>query len=253
MPRVRAVTRDILQPQGARWQEVSATEASQLPYAAIASLRLHIVTSTKTQVFFAGTGWFIAPNAVVTAAHVTDVEKAWNTVASPVSWHIEAVPGLARGARPFGETWALRVVRHPQWSGISASDFDVAAVIVTPLAAAGNQFLRAEPWPATALEAPTVSVAGYPFAQFRGETPVRHEGPVRVREGNCLFYDIDTEDGQSGAPVLFDAGGSRPVTVVGIHSAGQGLGTSSLARSLNVGVALRSELLEWIDSVVQSS
>lgn len=246
------VTRDILLPEGARWREVSDEEARRLPCAAIASLRLHIVGATGAQAFFAGTGWFVAPNAVVTAAHVTQVEEAWSKVPSAVSWHLEVVPGLVRGQRPFGETWARRVERHPQWSGVSASDFDIALILVTPLAGgASNLFLRVEPFAFGSPESSNVEVVGYPFAQFRGETAVRHAGPVRAIEGQRLFYDIDTEDGQSGAPVLLDRGDARP-SVVGIHSAGQGIGTGPLARSLNVAVALRPDLLQWMRSIIEA-
>jgi V8-like Glu-specific endopeptidase len=47
-----------------------------------------------------------------------------------------------------------------------------------------------------------VTVAGCPFAGFSGETHVVGSGAVDAFEGPLLFYDIDTEDGQSGAPVL---------------------------------------------------
>jgi glutamyl endopeptidase len=225
--------------------------ASVPPLAAVASLRLHVVGSGGTSVFFLGTGWFMTPTTVVTAAHVTDITKAWSSVVAPVSWHIEILPGLAAGQKPFGTFWASAVTRHPAWTGVHTTNHDIA-VLKTSAASSGLPFpqescLRPAADVISAASMPAVTVAGYPHIVNSGGTPVTASGPVRVVEGGLCFYDIDTEDGESGAPVLTPIGGhSTPVAA--IHSGGQGNGATSLSNGLNAGLRMRQDLVQWLNA-----
>lgn len=242
----RPTTADVL-GSVPRWVVATPSEAAAPPLAGIASLRLHIVGAGGTVVFFLGTGWFLSPTTVVTAAHVTDVSAAWSKVVAPVSWHIEILPGRAAQQNPFGTYWAGQVIRHPRWTGRHPDDNDIA-ILKT---AEGPPFpqqhcLRAAADVITASSLPAVTVAGYPHTVDSGGTPVRSSGPVRVVEGALCFYDIDTEDGQSGAPVLLAANGTA--SVAAIHAGGQGSGTTSLANGLNAGLRLRRELVDWLDA-----
>ena len=244
----RPSTEDRLVPQP-RWRIVTPAETQRHPLSAVASLRVHIASATGLHPFFLGTGWLAGPQLVITAAHVTDIHAAWRTVAQPQSWHVEVVSGLAAGSRPLGESWAVAVVCHPLWDGAAASDYDIAALRLDKPVLPAEECLR--PSPAVERSGPPslVRVVGYPHVIDKGGTPVEGEGPVKVVEGSRFFYDIDTEDGQSGAPVFLPVSAPGNTTVVGIHCGGRGNGTSPLANSLNAGLHLRRELIDWIQQL----
>jgi V8-like Glu-specific endopeptidase len=230
---------------------VSPAQATVPPFAGIASLRLHIVGAGGTSVFFMGTGWFVTPVNVVTAAHVTNVSEAWSKVAAPVSWHLQVIPGFAGDQRPFGVFWASNVVRHPSWTGRPTTSHDIAIVKVAPANGVAFPAQHCLGLVADAINAssqPQVTVGGYPHVVDSGATPTFGSGPVRTVEGPLCFYDIDTEDGQSGAPVMTSAGGAAGALVAAIHSGGQGSGSTSLSNALNAGLCLRQELVSWINT-----
>jgi glutamyl endopeptidase len=231
--------RDILGPRP-RWRPIPPQGLTARPFSAIASLRVHVKRPSGLQAAFTGTGWFAGPSTVVTAAHVLDVSRVWTSDA--LSWHVEVVPALGFGTRPFGTLWPVRLERHPSWDGVPASSFDIARLHVDPPVPA-ERCLRAggrEGAPPS-----HVRVAGYPFVEDHGDTPIEGDGAVGAVEGALLFYDVDADDGQSGGPVLDEE--AAPGTVVAIHSGGTGHGASPLARSLNTGLVLRDELVQWID------
>ena len=251
LPQQRPSTVDILRPTP-RWSTVSPAQATVPPFAGIASLRLHIVGAGGTSVFFMGTGWFLTPVNVVTAAHVTNVTDAWSRVSAPVSWHLEVIPGFAGDQRPFGTFWASNVVRHPSWTGRPTTSHDIAIVKVAPangVAFSPQLCLQPTADAISVSSQPEVTVAGYPHVVNSGATPTFGFGPVRTVEGPLCFYDVDTEDGQSGAPVMTSTGGaSGGALVAAIHSGGQGSGSTSLANGLNAGLCLRQELVTWINT-----
>jgi V8-like Glu-specific endopeptidase len=243
-------TVDILGGQP-RWSLIRPVQAAASPHSAIASLRLHIVGAGGTSVFFMGTGWFMTPTTLVTAAHVTDISRPWASVAAPRSWHLEVIPGFADDVRPFGTFWAVGVIRHPSWTGRPTTSHDIAVVKVAP--EAGLSFphqhcLKPLADAITASSQPAVTIAGYPHIIDSGGTPVVASGAVHMVEGHLCFYDIDTEDGQSGAPVMTSAGGASSGLVAAVHSGGQGSGSTSLSNALNAGLRLRQELVTWINA-----
>jgi glutamyl endopeptidase len=155
------------------------------------------------------------------------------------------VPGVSRGTRPLGSVWATGIVTHPRWDRVSASDFDIAMMrldtAVLPAADCLTPAVGIQP--STALSPPRI--IGYPYVEVHGDTPVEGQGAIRAVESNRLFYDIDTEGGQSGAPILVPAASGRSV-VLGLHCGGLGNGASALANSYNAGIHLRKELTDWM-------
>lgn len=226
-----------------RWESVPAAELRSLPHVAVASIRIHISSpGTKTS-FFAGTGWFIAPGRVVTAAHVLDLRRSWNSVAGATSWHVEVVPAVsAADPAPFGGSWATRIDRHPRFVDDVGSPFDLAVITVTPLAGiTASQCLDVQSVPEQ--KGIQVTVSGYPWNNGQPNTQFRQAGPVQAREATNLYYDIDTEGGQSGSPVL------RGNVAIGVHVGGQGHGQGAVARSLNHGIAFDASTLAWVRSI----
>lgn len=237
---------DILGPLP-RWQLVSEEQSGRHPHAAIASVRIHIVGSGRTTAFFSGTGWFVAPDRVITAAHVIDLRKAWASVPGASSWHLEVVPGQSpTSTQPFGTTWVERVVRHPRFVDDGISPWDLAVMKVKP----PSNFVAAlciDAQPAPVSGGAALKIAGYAWNGGRANAQFQHTGQVQAREGTAIFYDIDTEDGQSGSPLLMSVGAVD--VSVGVHTGGQGRGLSALARSLNSGIAFDASTLAWLRSV----
>jgi glutamyl endopeptidase len=234
---------------GPRWRRVSADEARQYPLSAVASLRLHVLAPSGDHPYFLGTGWFTAPRALVTAAHVLDVEKAWREVSGARSWHLEIVPGMVSGSGPFEASWASALTRHPFWDGRPASDADIAVLHTASDGLAADQCLPlAGPLQPSPAPAP-VRVVGYPYVVDSGDSLVEGTGEIKALERSQLFYDIDTEGGQSGGPILSQSGPTTTAEVIGIHCAGRGHGRGPLANSLNVGLHLRPDLIQWVVEV----
>jgi V8-like Glu-specific endopeptidase len=184
--------------------------------------------------FFAGTGWFVAPALVVTAAHVLDVTNAWNRVPNATQWDLEVIPGIVSGDRPFGSFRANHVEVHPVFRASGPSSHDIALISCVEQAFGPGDCLKLA---VNAVEnADRVRLSGYPFVVDRGGTPVEGEGPVDA-----------VEDGESGSPIL---GPSPERSVVGIHLGGTGHGASSIARTRNMGLRMRDELAQWIAQFV---
>lgn len=246
-PGAPARAADILGPLP-RWQPVSAEQSHHHPHAAIASVRIHIVGAGTTTAFFSGTGWFLAPDRVVTAAHVLDLRRAWASVPGASSWHLEVVPGeSAVVPRPFGATWAERVEWHPRFVDDGVSPWDLAVMIVKPPAQLTTA-LCIDAQPAPAGGGFELKIAGYAWNGGSPDAQFQHAGPVQAREGAAIFYDIDTEGGQSGSPLLLLRAGAAGVAV-GVHTGGQGRGQGALARSLNSGIAFDASSVAWLKSV----
>ena len=245
-PGAPARAADILGPLP-RWQQVSTEESRRHPHAAIASVRIHIVGAGTTAAFFFGTGWFVAPDRVVTAAHVLDLRRAWASVPGASSWHLEVVPGESAAVpQPFGATWAERVERHPRFVDDGVSPWDLAVMKVKPpsgLTAA----LCIDAQPALAGSGIVLKIAGYAWNGGSPNAQFQHAGQVQARESAAIFYDIDTEGGQSGSPLLLRMGAAD--VAVGVHTGGQGRGQGALARSLNSGIAFDASSVEWLKSV----
>lgn len=230
-----------------RWERVSAEQSRRHPHAAIASVRIHIVGAGTTTAFFAGTGWFVAPDRVVTAAHVLDLRRAWASVPGASSWHLEVVPGKSSAVTPpFGATWAERVERHPRFVDDGVSSWDLAVMKVKPpsgLTAA----LCIDAQPAVPGSGIVLKISGYAWNGGSPDEQFQGTGQVLAREGAAIFYDIDTEGGQSGSPLLLRTG--AVAVAVGVHTGGQGRGQGALARSLNSGIAFDAPLVSWLKSV----
>jgi V8-like Glu-specific endopeptidase len=245
-PGAPARAADILGPLP-RWQPVSAEQARGHPHAAIASVRIHIVGAGTTTAFFSGTGWFVAPDRVVTAAHVLDLRRAWASVPGASSWHLEVVPGESSAdPQPFGATWAERVERHPRFVDDGVSPWDLAVMKVKPPSGLTTA-LCIDVQPALAGVGIVLKIAGYAWNGGSPDAQFQHTGQVQAREGAAIFYDIDTEGGQSGSPLLLRMGAAE--VAVGVHTGGQGRGQGALARSLNSGIAFDASSVAWLKSV----
>ena len=250
MPRQENTTADILEPHNnPRWNVVPSQRARLFPFCSVASIRLWVTAPQRAGPFFSGTGWFIFPDTVVTAAHVVDIGPLSNRI--PVAtWHVEVVPGLTSpNVRPFAEFFAVQLLPHPSWNGTPASPFDVAVIKLPQQVFHSDACFIPSAFSVSQLNRLIVSAVGYP-GYLGADTMVIHSGPILALEEQHVFYEVDTEDGQSGGPIVFWPAGTPKPTVVALHVGGRGHGSTPQAQSLNIGLRLREDLLHWIRSSI---
>ncbi len=184
-----------------------------------------------------GTGWLLTPRVVVTAAHVI--------LAGAPPARIEVYAGSARpGQGP--KALARRARPSPLWGGAGSLEYDFAALWLD--AELGGSFPVPPPAPDAALQAMSVAIPGFPREPERGggrDQWYHHNALARV-EPASLFYDIDTTEGESGAPLLFAPDGATDrAMVVGIHGAGFDATGEYLNRAQRIDDPTYRQLLEW--------
>ena len=205
------------------------------PYAPIALLHAFIGNETGAQAL--GTGWFIGPRTVVTAAHVVHGR------AFPPKWLAGRVVGWPGYQQSADENFAFtthRVTVHPQYVQSQDRRFDIAVLTLTedmPLPSIFKLDAADDPTVADA----EIRVAGFP-GDKGGLAMYEASGRVVAAEEEHLFHDADAAEGQSGAPIWIP--GSEP-RVIGVHVDGKEH-SQHLGREANLGVRLTREHVSWI-------
>jgi V8-like Glu-specific endopeptidase len=184
---------------------------------------------------FQATGVLIAPDEVLTAAHVV-----YSSVYGLAS-NIQVYPGYNAGSAPFGGAQG-DFVHYEQIQDANDtitwqdSQYDFAVVhLATPIAAAGTLDLLA------GFNGGTVEVSGYPAA-LGGQLQTATE-TVSLRPGYTEFEGISLGAGASGGPVWVQ--GANGPQVVGIVSTQQA-GTGSTANFTQITPAVLSQINAWV-------
>ncbi len=192
-------------------------ETTGFPWRTICSLT--ITTTTGEQL--SGTGFMVSPRTVITAGHCVFLPSFGGWVA-----RVDVVPGHNGRDRPYSTvtTTEFRSVRG--WTEELSREFDYAAILLPPgqgLPELGH--LGYAVYDEASLLGAYLNVAGYPIDKPEGTLWWAARASKAVRRG-AIVYDLDTEAGQSGAPVWrLDAQGRR--LVVGIHTNGKAQGNSA--------------------------
>jgi glutamyl endopeptidase len=210
-------------------------EASTYPWRAIC--RLDIAASDGARL--SGTGWMASPRLLVTAGHcLFDRDRGgW---ASEVEIHT-GLPGA-------GVVTARRFLGTRGWVRDGERSYDYGGIIL-PLvegqAAVGDQtgFFGVKSASSASLSSSKVNLAGFPITppdDQRFGTLWWHSQAIHDPRRRLLLYSIDTDEGQSGAPLWIRSGSSRQV--VGIHV--------SARSGVNAGVRVTNEVIstlrDWI-------
>jgi V8-like Glu-specific endopeptidase len=185
-----------------------AVSSSRYPYDTVVE-----ITDTDGPYDVQGSGVLIAPNLVLTAAHVV-----WDTDYGPAS-DIEVAPGAYEGIAPFGYG-AAAAVNYNEVDDASdveseqQSQEDFALIeLATPFASIGAMTLEAN------YTGGSVNVTGYP-ASANG-VMVNSIQTVTQDPYYSLLDGADLGSGSSGGPVWYDGPGDVP-EVVGLVSTGNG-------------------------------
>ncbi|HST46042.1 MAG TPA: N-acetylmuramoyl-L-alanine amidase, partial [Luteimonas sp.] len=194
-----------------------------------------------------GSAFFIAPNLLLTAAHVVDGQSALIIVPGKNG------AGTTAANEPFGRirVGAADMAMHPSYAPHSR-DFDLALIRVPAAQASPNYFGLVEELTQSRPEG--VVVSGYAAYSEPVDTVDRvvnalvdpdrqhmHGGYIRsLPSAETFDYDLQSLGGTSGSPVYYIEDGAAPRThMVGVHVAGAGDTT-------NLGCRITPAKLAWI-------
>ncbi len=199
----------------------------------------------------AGTGFYIGPNHLLTAAHV--VEGATS---------LTVIPGKNGGADlsgPFGNyrVWSSNWTIHPSRT-VGSQDFDLAVISVPDRPPAGYYFGILEELRQSLPS--SIIVCGYsaeskthPHVNTTIDPNRQHLDGDRIRlvDDETFQYNLQTLAGASGGPVYYAwarEDEQRQMSVVELHLVG--VHVAAFSGTLNNGCRLTDAKIRWIRSVM---
>jgi len=164
------------------------------------------------------------------------------TTPCAASTSIRVAPGRNWKEQPFGVHISTKFSCAPDWMAKGRRDHDIGCIhLAEPIGDQAGWLRFAAADPAQLLGA-TVVASGYPEYASSYDNLLIGSGSVRSVDGGRIYYDVDTTDGQSGAPVWLEADGAEP-KVIAIHAY-----EPESEGGLNSATALTSEALDLIAS-----
>lgn len=217
---------------------------TEYPYSTLCKLIIHFVGTDKVSHSFIGTGFFIADNQILTAAHCI-YDKTYGGMASS----IEIYPASdSQGNLPYGsfKVTPQNVRVTSQWISSQPTDQDFGLIIL-------NQAVGKKTGTLTLSSTPTqnigqeVMVAGYPYqAGDKVSTLPAKKGyglfdSLNSSRSRTMYHTVDTQPGQSGSPIL-----NANNEVIGIHTFG--LSNYRLNGGVLVDEYVRNTISDWTNS-----
>lgn len=183
------------------------------------------------------TGWMIGAHHVATAGHCvfnrdTDV---WAT-------NVTVRPGQDGTERPFGTCGARKLYSVLGWTWFGNRDYDYGAIkLDCEIGSTIGWFGWF--WQSASFNGERITVTGYPGDKPPG-TMWTASGTVQSSETMRLFYQVDTENGESGGPVYQNRSPDAPYCqywcAIAIHTTGNSTENGSTRITKEVNDNLRS-------------
>lgn len=186
------------------------------PWKSICLLKLF---SAENKLIGTGTGWFVGPNTIITAAH-----NLYDPDENEITEKITLIPGCAGEQEPF-QSISIDHTHFRIPSGFiekETIEMDYAAIILpNNLFKVKMGFFGLACLYSKSLKNLSVKISGYPGEKVPANMQWYHQGRIASIDDNgfSLGYTIDTSPGQSGSPVWYE-NDEGEYHVVGIHSEG---------------------------------
>jgi V8-like Glu-specific endopeptidase len=228
----RSALESLLEAEDRR-KQILETDLS--PWRMICSLQIESADGRG----YIGTGWFLGPRTIITAGHcVYDAVELGGWARK-----IVVMPGRNGAERPFGQVESSRLFTTDRWMSDRDPDFDYGAIQLDRDLGATVGTFKAGSMPDAALQHRLVNISGYPGPRGDGAEQYFHANRVKAVTGRRVFYDVDTQGGQSGSPVwTYEDGDPSPI-VIGIHAYGIGGVPANLNVHANSGPRILPEVL----------
>ena len=216
---------------------VGVDDTTFFPHSSICKLRVTL-SNGRT---LAGTGFFIAPNRLLTAAHM--VVKPGGVSATS----IEVLPGMTNDRSTFGSftvAGAGQFRPHPSYVH-DRPEHDLAVVVLRD----DQRPPHGQVFPLAELrESPEggIIVCGYAAEEVSSSRQHLDVDTLRGLQPESFTYALQTRRGTSGSPVFCSVGGD--IQVVGVHS-GSLPSTHPDHDHENTGCRLTEEKLRWLRSI----
>lgn len=175
-----------------------------------------------------GTGWMFGASTVVTVAH-----NVYDSANGGWAEKILVWPGRNGNTAPFGNDRVIEYHLPTAYTNAENRKYDVALLKLSTNLGEKTGYFGVKYSPTSYLNE-NVYVSGYPAE--RGKKLYKMDGIIHKVTQSQIYYEIDTENGQSGSPVYLGNGSNR--YCVGIHS---GQRTTE-----NVGIRITRCIFEWL-------
>ncbi len=201
---------------------------------------------------YTGTGFYIAPDCILTAAHNVVEMNAGSAAHQATS--ILVTPGKnGAGIAPFGSFNAASWQYHPSYNG--GFDFDLAVIKVNTPPPHGLYFNALEELNQSIVDA--IIVCGYAAESVDRDKQHLDGDTIRMLSdnGELFFYNLHTEQGTSGSPVYYVTAYDDPVrqmSVLEIRIIGVHVSRYPQDDRLNRGCRLTQDKINWIYSACNS-
>jgi glutamyl endopeptidase len=227
--------------------QTQVSDTTLYPWRANALLKITVPGKSDT---FLGTGWFVGPYAVVTAAHVVyprepGVYTGWAV-------QIEVIPGLngISSTPPFGSFISNNLACPDGWQSEGDLRLDYGVVLLTQGVGSQVGTYGFSTYSDDDLKSAVANLAGYPEYKPDG-TPAQgtqwyDAGNVMHVDESFIYYDLATQPGESGSCVYRNIGEQR--YAMAIHTAGQDVGGGSqngTDRGLRITEPVFENLQQW--------
>lgn len=182
---------------------------------------------------YLGTGWFTGPRTLVTAGHCVYVHNRREGVHDWVR-SIRVMPGRNGHTLPYEAAISRSFRTVAGWARDADPNYDYGAIaLATPM---GDQvgWVGIGVLPDDELRGVMATIAGYPADKVGEEDGTLWYDRNRVKDVDAfrLYYDTDTQGGQSGAAV-YTVGAGDETLAVGIHAYGSDYFGNSAIRITN--------------------
>ena len=185
-----------------------------------------------------GTGWIAGPRLILTAGHCV-FDSTYN------GWvdSITVIPGRNGDCEPYGRFVAKDYYSLEKWILSGDENFDVGAIILEEDVGLELGYFSFGYYPDDFLRSQLINISGYPASVY-GEEQMHHANRVCEVKKHKIYYDVDTEGGQSGSPVWFYPDPDMKPVVVGVHSNGAGFSLNSNS-GVRITPAIAQNISEW--------